>query len=92
MPTPTKSPIHQEVEALRKEKYKLMFEVSSAQSKKIEAQETIIDLKEDINILNERVNTSKRKHDELFTETTEELTRAYSKFASYKKLVEEAEE
>ena len=51
-----------------------------------------MDLKENIIILNKQVNTSKRKHHVLFTETTEELTRAYMKFASYKKLAEEAEE
>ena len=69
-----------------------MFEVSSEQSKNIEAQASIIDLKDNINTLTEQVKTSKRKHEEFFAETTEELTRVYTKLASYKKLADEAAE
>ena len=60
--------------------------------KNIEAQASIIELNDNINSLTEQLKSAKRKHEQFFTETTEELTRAYTKLSSFKKLAVEAAE
>ena len=84
--------IQQEVDALRRDKYKLLFEVSSVHAKNIQSYTHILELKDEIKTLNKHVASYKRKYDELSCKTIEELTRAYTEPVSYEKKCEDTKE